>query len=162
MDKAALLGSVVAQLKDLKRKASEIAESVVIPSEVDEVAIDWEPDSGGHLRLEGSNPSGCIRATLSCDDRPELFGELVGALKSLRLAAIRADVSSVGGRIRSMLVLRSKDGEEDHVGVNSLKQSLKAVLSRMACSSMAASSDRRRIRSKRQRFFFPLPPHQSS
>ncbi|KAI4372915.1 hypothetical protein MLD38_011096 [Melastoma candidum] len=160
MDKAALLGSAVAQLKDLKRKASEVAESAVIPSEVDEVTIDRE--MGSNLRTEGSNQRGCVRASLSCDDRPELFGELIGVLKSLRLVAVRADVSSIGGRIKSMLVVHSRDGEEDRVCVDSLKQSLKVVLSRIACSSMAAVSDRRRIRSKRQRFFFPPPPHQSS
>ncbi|XP_015961678.1 transcription factor bHLH51-like, partial [Arachis duranensis] len=39
MDKAALLGSVVDHVKDLKRKAMDVSKSITIPSETDEVTI---------------------------------------------------------------------------------------------------------------------------
>ena len=39
MDKAALLGSVIEQVKDLKRKAMDIGTSITVPTEIDEVSI---------------------------------------------------------------------------------------------------------------------------
>jgi len=53
-----------------------------------------------------------IKVSVSCDDRPELFTELIQVIKGLRLTTIRADMASVGGRIKSILVLGNKDGEK--------------------------------------------------
>ncbi|OWM69939.1 transcription factor bHLH51 [Punica granatum] len=155
MDKAALLGRVIDQVKDLKRKASEISKTSLVPTETDEVNIDLEvPESASSDNIGGNSSSSVfIRASVCCDDRPELFGELVRVLRGMRLTMVKADMTSVGGRIRSILVLCSKDGEEGFC-VSSLKQSLRTVLSRIASSASMASSYRS-IRSKRQRFFLP-------
>lgn len=146
MDKAALLGSVIDQVKDLKRKASEISKNSLVPTETDEVNIDLEVP-------QSSSSSVFIRASVCCDDRPELFGELVRVLRGMKLTTVRADMASVGGRIRSILVLCSEDGEGGFC-VSSLKQSLRVVLSRITASASVASNCRS-IRSKRQRFFLP-------
>ncbi|KAK4789475.1 hypothetical protein SAY86_016779 [Trapa natans] len=160
MDKAALLGSVIDKVKDLKRKASEISKSSLVPTETDEVNIDLEvPESSGlDIASWGSNRSSSsnsvlIRASVCCDDRPELFGELMRVLRGMRLTTVRADIASVGGRIRSILVLCSEDGE-DGFCVRTLKQSLRMVLSRMAATDSVAVNCRS-IRSRRQRFFLP-------
>ncbi|KAF8009718.1 hypothetical protein BT93_J0645 [Corymbia citriodora subsp. variegata] len=157
MDKAALLASVIDHVKDLKRKASEISKSLtILPSEIDEVTIDCEdpkPNKGGG---DGGGAV-LIRVSICCDDRPELLSELTRVIKGLKLTTVKADVASVGGRIKSVLVLCSAAAGDGDRGacLSSLKQSLKVVVSRIACSSMAASSCR--IRSKRQRFFLPCP-----
>ncbi|KAL4374559.1 hypothetical protein AHAS_Ahas05G0193900 [Arachis hypogaea] len=45
MDKAALLGSVVDHVKDLKRKAMDVSKSITVPSKTDEVTIiECDPD----------------------------------------------------------------------------------------------------------------------
>lgn len=153
MDKAALLASVIDHVKDLKRKASEISKSLtILPSEVDEVTIDCDdpkPDKGDSGLV-------LIRVSICCDDRPELLSELTRVIKGLKLTTVKADVASVGGRIKSVLVLCSDNGNgssgDQGACLSSLKQSLKVVVSRIACSSMASNC---RIRSKRQRFFLP-------
>ncbi|KAH1038833.1 hypothetical protein J1N35_040576 [Gossypium stocksii] len=157
MDKAALLKSAVEQVKDLKRKAAEISKAFNIPTEMDEVTVDWD-------RPQGINPSGTrqgndskdkifIRASVCCDDRPEVFTELIKILKGLRLNTIKADISSVGGRMKCNFILcyNSIDEEEEGgVSPTTLKQLLDVVLSRIASSSDVSDC---RIRSKRQRLF---------
>lgn len=154
MDKAALLGRVIDHVKDLKRKAMEISKACSLPTEVDEVTIDSDlgDDQDVNLRNLGKTENNIfIRASFCCDDRPELFPELIQVLNGLQLTAVKADIASVGGRIKSTLVLCTKESEAG-VCLNTLKRSLKLVLSRLASSSMVTNC---RIRSKRQRFFLP-------
>ncbi|KAL3581674.1 hypothetical protein D5086_016006 [Populus alba] len=153
MDKAALLGSAIDHVKDLKQKATEISRTFTIPTEVDEVTVDCDVS-------QATNPSSTnkdkdstfIRASVCCDDRPELFSELIRVLKGLRLTIVRADIASVGGRVKSILVLCNKCSKEGGVSISTIKQSLNLVLSRIASSSVPSNY---RIRSKRQRFFLP-------
>ncbi|KAJ7959630.1 Transcription factor [Quillaja saponaria] len=155
MDKAALLGSVIEHVKDLKRKAIEINKAFTLPTEVDEVTVDQDPAANSQDEISRKankfKHNIVIKASVCCDDRPELFSELIQVLKALRMKAIKADVASVGGRIKSTLVLCSKNNEEG-VCLNTLKHSLKLVVGKIASASMQSNS---RIRSKRQRFFLP-------
>ena len=152
MDKAALLGSVIDHVKDLKRKAMEVSNVLTIPTEVDEVSVECEFDHQGTVP---SNPykekNIFIKASVCCEDRPELFSELIRALQGLKLTTVRADMACLSGRTKSILVLCSKDDKET-VCITTLKQSLKVVLSRIVSSSTASNY---RITSKRQRFFLP-------
>ncbi|XP_057979650.1 transcription factor bHLH51 [Malania oleifera] len=149
MDKAALLGSAIDHVKELKRKATEASKSFIVPTEVDEVIInDCDCD---HQDLDEGKEGMFIKASVCCDDRPELFGEFVGALKGLRLTLVRADIASLGGRVKSILVVSSEHREEG-VSIASVKESLRVVLTRIAASSAASIC---RFTSKRQRFFLP-------
>ncbi|KAA8534049.1 hypothetical protein F0562_031566 [Nyssa sinensis] len=90
MDKAALLGSVVEHVKDLKRKAMEVGRVFTIPSDVDEVIVDFDCDFNKDANPINSTQSSkeeniFIKASVCCDDRPELFAELTQALKGLKL-----------------------------------------------------------------------------
>ncbi|RDX90665.1 Transcription factor bHLH51 [Mucuna pruriens] len=146
MDKAALLGSVVDYVKDLKRKASDVNRATTVPTETDEVTIDYHQAQDESYRK-------VIKASVCCDDRPELFPELIQVLKRLRLTAVKADIASVGGRIKSILVLCSKDSEEGaSVCLTTLKHSLKSAVNKVASLSVATNCP---ARSKRQRFFLP-------
>ena len=153
MDKAALLGSVVDHVKDLKRKAMDVSKTITVPTEIDEVTIDYHPpqdETYAKVNVLRDN----IVISVCCDDRPELFSELIQVLKGLRLTAVKADIASVGGRIKSILVLCSKDSEEGKgsVCLSTLKQSLKSAVNKIASSSMSSNCP---TRSKRQRFFLP-------
>ena len=167
MDKAALLGSAIDQVKELKGKAMEVSKAITIPTEFDEVTVDIDDskDVFQHLSSTSANKDKdniFIRVSVCCDDRPEVFSELIRALKGLKLSIVRADVASVGGRVKSILILCSnKDSKETSssnegggsvVSLNTIKQSLNVVLNRIASSSMPSNY---RIRSKRQRFFLP-------
>ena len=152
MDKAALLGSVIDHVKDLKRQAMEVSDVFTVPTEVDEVTVDCEFDQGLVPNNSIKTPENIfIKASVCCEDRPELFSELIRALQGLKLTTIRADMASLSGRTKSILVLCSKD-DSNSVCISTLKQSLKVVLSRIVSSSTASNY---RITSKRQRFFLP-------
>lgn len=144
MDKAALLGSVVDHVKDLKRKALEISKVFNLPSDYDEVTVDCDFDPTTRYK---NNESIVIKVSVCCEDQPQLFSELVRALNGMRISIVKADMACLGGRIKSIMALCIKTGEGD-VCINNLKRSLKLVLSRITSSSTPPND---RIRSKRQR-----------
>ncbi|KAH1045348.1 hypothetical protein J1N35_036132 [Gossypium stocksii] len=142
MDKAALLGSAIEQVKDLKRKATEIGKAFAIPSETDEVSVDYNVPEDKTF----------IRVSICCDDRPEVFSELIRVLKGLRLSIVEAEISSVGGRTKSNLILCNESDNREGVSSN-LKQSLNVVVNKINALSSDESKSNCRIRSKRQRLF---------
>ena len=93
MDKATLLATVVDQVKHLKRRASELATRLTppIPPETDEVSVEC---------CYGDNGRMYMKASVSCDDRPDLVTGIVRALHGLRLRTVRAEVASLGGRVQ--------------------------------------------------------------
>lgn len=155
MDKAALLGSVVEHVKEMKNKTTEISNCMMIPTDVDEVTIDYVDDEC--CSSIAKDRKILLKACVCCDDRPEFFSELNRALKSLRLTTVDANVISLGGRIKSSFILctSSSSSEEGGICRNKLKQSLKLVLSRIATSCTTSTGSNYRIKSRRQRFFLP-------
>ncbi|KAE8712027.1 Differentiation-associated protein 1, putative isoform 1 [Hibiscus syriacus] len=95
MDKAVLLGSAKEQVKDLKRKAAEINKAFILPTETDEVTVDCDIPEDKML----------MRVSVCCDDRPEVFAELIRVLKGQSLRIVKAEISSVGGRIKSGFIV---------------------------------------------------------
>ncbi|XP_019191569.1 PREDICTED: transcription factor bHLH51-like [Ipomoea nil] len=169
MDKAALLSSVVDHVKDLKRKATEITEALVdVPTDTDEVTIDDQHSTTAGAAINddqaSTSSSPYLKASVCCDDRPELFAEINRALKDLRLTTVQADVTSLGGRVKSVFVLQlcsddmdaAGETSNDHMMMNSVKHSLKVALCKIA---IPASTTSYRIKSKRQRFFLPAHYH---
>ncbi|XP_074368474.1 transcription factor bHLH51-like [Apium graveolens] len=153
MDKAALLGSAVEHLKELKRKTLEASKHITIPTGIDEVTItEYRSD---HEAGSTTSNATFIRVSICCENRPELFGELSHAIESLRLRMIQADMCCLGGRIKSCFVVCTKDSEilNGAADANAIKQSLKLVLSRVVTSSSTCTNYP--AKSKRQRFFFP-------
>ncbi|WCJ19920.1 basic helix-loop-helix (bHLH) DNA-binding superfamily protein [Euphorbia peplus] len=149
MDKAALLGSVIEQVKQLKEQAKEASKGVTVPTEIDEVIVEEllinNSDNNKKIKF--------IRASMCCDDRPEVLSELIRAVKMLRLSVARADLSSVGGRIKSILILCNNNVEDEaKISVSEVKHCFSLVLSRISSNSMPSNF---RVRSKRQRFFLP-------
>ncbi|KAL3523997.1 hypothetical protein ACH5RR_016831 [Cinchona calisaya] len=156
MDKAALLSSVVEQLKDMKSKVTEISKVIMIPTDFDEVTVDYVNNEYSSFRGDDSI---LLKASVCCDDRPELFSQLNRALKSLRLTIVDANMISLGGRIISIFILSASNNSssvEGGICMNTLKQSLKVVLSRIVAScSTTTTGSKYRIRSRRHRFFLP-------
>ena len=119
-DKASLLAEVVQHVKDLKRRVEELAlqgeDTWCFPGEVDEVRVSCYGE-------------GLVKATLCCEDRPGLNRDLVKAMRSIRVRAVKAEMVTVGGRSKSSVVLKwiggGGGGEEE---VRDLKVALKAVV----------------------------------
>lgn len=144
MDKASLLAEVINQVKELKRHAAEISIGSAFPSDVDEVRV--EPDYDGIS-------AGCfsIKASLCCEDRPDLLSDLKQTLHSLQLKTVSAEISTLGGRIKNVFVMtceRHVNDVEQRIFASSVHQALKAVLDRVTSnefSPTALPNKRRRI-----------------
>ncbi|KAL4272357.1 hypothetical protein GQ457_13G010680 [Hibiscus cannabinus] len=120
-DKASLLAKVVQRLRELKQEALEIAELETLPSETDEIKIlscDYSTDG-----------TSTFKASLCCEDRSNLLPELIQILNSLHLKTRRAEMATLGGRTRNILVV---EAEKDQ-GIESahfLQNALKSLLER--------------------------------
>ncbi|XP_010920800.1 transcription factor AIG1 [Elaeis guineensis] len=136
MDKASLLGRVIDQVKDLKRKASDIGNCFQVPAEVNEVTVECNQGNGHPGADHGSL---YIKATICCNDRPDLFTDLTQAFHDLRLRTIRADITSLGGRVQNVFMLYGKEGNVS-VCLSSLKESIEEALSRVVSPDMAPTN----------------------
>ncbi|VAH73272.1 unnamed protein product [Triticum turgidum subsp. durum] len=149
MDKAALLARVVDQVKHLKRRAGEAAQQTpAVPPETDEVSIEFcTGDDDSRLYM---------KASVSCDDRPDLVAGLIQALHGLRLRTVRAEVTSLGGRVQHVFTLCKEEDEEGSAaaglaGLTSLKEAARLALARVASPELVCGGSPFQFQSKRQR-----------
>ncbi|KAF0900592.1 hypothetical protein E2562_033114 [Oryza meyeriana var. granulata] len=117
-DKASLLAEVIEHVKELKRQTSAMmasaggeeaaaaaaAQMMLLPTEADELAVDAAADEEGRL---------VARASLCCEDREDLIPDIARALAALRLRARRAEIATLGGRVRSVLLIAAVEEEEE-------------------------------------------------
>lgn len=133
-DKASLLAKVVQRVKELKQQTSEITELETVPSETDEITVlSTGGDYGGDGRL-------IFKASLCCEDRSDLIPDLIEILNSLHLKTLKAEMATLGGRTRNVLVVAA-DKEHSIESIHFLQNSLKSLLDR---SSSSDRSKRRR------------------
>ncbi|KAF3781117.1 Transcription factor [Nymphaea thermarum] len=145
-DKASLLAEVIQHVKELKRQTSEIAEASPVPTEIDELTVDPD-ESCGEGKL-------IIKASICCEDRSDLLADLIKTLKSLRLRTLKAEITTLGGRVRNVLVVT---GEEEGLADNNspshgggcnpsigcIQEALKAVMERQASDDSSSGSVKR-------------------
>ncbi|CAA6669167.1 unnamed protein product [Spirodela intermedia] len=138
VEKASLLAKAVEHVKDLKQRAAEVGEmDDRLPTESDEVSVhaaDLPAAAGGGVRRP------ILKASLCCEDRSGLLPELAETLKSLSLRILRAEISTVGGRVRNVLVVAAED---DGAPAAFLADALKALAG--GAGGMDHSKRRRRL-----------------
>ncbi|ESQ52727.1 hypothetical protein EUTSA_v10017126mg [Eutrema salsugineum] len=152
LDKAALLATVIEQVKELKQKAKESQIFQDLPTEADEVTVQSETISND---FESDTNRVIFKASFCCEDQPEAISEIVRVLTKFQLETIQAEIICLGGRTRINFILKDSDCKETTkmaASAKALKQSLCAALNRITSSSSSTSSVCR-IRSKRQRWF---------
>nr|WKV22675.1 bHLH7 [Bupleurum chinense] len=149
-DKASLLAEVIQHVKELKRQTSLIHESNPIPTEMDELIIDNEGDEEGRL---------VIKASICCEDRSDLLPDLIKTLKALRLRTLKAEITTLGGRVKNVLFITddrdlsaSYEQETSHheFSISSIEEALKAVMEKTdgdASSTGSAHVKRQRTNS---------------
>ncbi|KAI3731633.1 hypothetical protein L1987_62822 [Smallanthus sonchifolius] len=125
-DKASLLAEVIQHVKELKRQTSIITEQNPVPSEIDELSVNNASDKDGKL---------VIRASLCCEDRSDLLPDLIKTLKALRLRTLKAEITTLGGRVKNVLFITAEDhlnGNNDEQMVNysisTIQEALKQVM----------------------------------
>lgn len=125
---------MIQHVKELKRQTTEIAEESPVPTESDELTVDSASDEEGRF---------IVRASLCCEDRSDLLPDLIKALKSLKLRALKAEIATLGGRVRNVLVIASENddstGDPDcasrrHQSIATIHEALKAVMDRTSTS----------------------------
>ncbi|PKA55480.1 Transcription factor bHLH30 [Apostasia shenzhenica] len=135
MDKATLLAEVVRHVRELRRRADDVA-FTSLPSEGDEVGFEEDEDS----RAGGVGGGERVKAWVCCADRPGLMAELNRAVGSSRARAVRAEVTTIGGRTRSVLELELPGGPAP-VGVEA-RSAIQAALRAVVLEDRSGSADR--------------------
>lgn len=141
-DKASLLGEVIEHVKLLKRQTSLIAETSEVPTESDELIVNGGDDQNGKFM---------IKASLCCEDRSDLLPDLINTLKSLRLRTLKAEITTLSGRVKNVLfVTESEDSdysngeEQQYACINSIQEALKAVMEKSTDESISGNVKRQR------------------
>ncbi|KAK4787815.1 hypothetical protein SAY86_011648 [Trapa natans] len=154
MDKATLLAEVINQVKELKRNAVEATKGLLIPMDSDEVTI--EPYEYDATAGRGGDGGFSFRASVCCEFRPTLLSEIREALEALPLKLVKAEISTVGGRLKNEFVFITCQNQNlpencqelmDLVrrALNSVLQKFSADTSEYCPRSTSSSSKRRRI-----------------
>nr|CAB3497731.1 unnamed protein product [Digitaria exilis] len=153
IDKASLLAKAVERVRDLKQRVAGVGEAApahLFPTEHDEIVV---LASGGGAVFE---------ASVCCDDRSDLLPELIETLRALRLRTLRAEMATLGGRVRNVLVLARDVVDDDGVvagddegygggsiegngGGDFLKEALRALVERPGAGGGGDRPKRRRV-----------------
>ncbi|KAA8546736.1 hypothetical protein F0562_003165 [Nyssa sinensis] len=138
-DKASLLAEVVQRVRELKEKTAElaandsetcsysganVANECGFPSEADELKLCY---------CDGDS-SGTIKATLCCEDMPELIPDMIMGLRSVEGKVVRAEMSTVGGRTKSVLWVQVSAASGGDEGLATLRKALKVVMDKAILS----------------------------
>ncbi|KAJ8562580.1 hypothetical protein K7X08_031032 [Anisodus acutangulus] len=140
-DKASLLAEAVRSVRELKKTTSELGATTMsdddndnyddhttlmkkfmFPSESDELNISYcnnSMDSDGTL---------IVKASICCEDRPEIMMELRNALSTVQGKVVRAEMSTVGGRIKCLLWLQMLENGCKEGLLVQLRSALKVVM----------------------------------
>lgn len=153
MDKACLLGRVIDQVKELKRKVSDISQVSRVPKEVNEVSVECSISHDDNDNDEDEDDHHhpydlYMKASVCCEDRPDLFAQLTEAFRRLRLRTIKAEVVSLGGRTHSAFLLCLEERKEIAClssFMESLRRALDVIASKNKDVSSEFSSKRRRM-----------------
>lgn len=142
-DKASLLAEVIQHVKELKRQTSLIAETSPVPTESDELTVDTTDEDGKFV----------IKASLCCEDRSDLLPDLIKTLKALRLRTLKAELTTLGGRVKNVLFITgdedsSSSGEQSmqqqqEYCINSIQEALKAVMEKNGGDESASGNVKR-------------------
>ncbi|MBA0834732.1 hypothetical protein Gotur_034827 [Gossypium turneri] len=153
-DKASLLAEVIQHVKELKRQTSLIAETSPVPTEIDELTVDTSEEDGKFV----------IKASLCCEDRSDLLPDLIKTLKALHLKTLKAEITTLGGRVKNVLFITgeedsSSSGEQQQQQlqycISSIQEALKAVMEKTSVDESSSGNV------KRQRTNISILEHRS-
>ncbi|KAK4346092.1 hypothetical protein RND71_036268 [Anisodus tanguticus] len=141
-DKASLLAKVVQRVRELKEQTSQIMQlETNFPSETDEITVALS--SSDSCLADGRL---LIKASLCCEDRFDLIPDLIESLKSLGLSPLRAEMVTLGGRIRNVIVLAAdhKDNNStDDESLLFLRDALRSIVQRSSYDTGERTKRRR-------------------
>ncbi|GFQ03538.1 transcription factor bhlh30 [Phtheirospermum japonicum] len=152
-DKASLLGEAVRRVKELKKTTAALSASLNEPELENPNTTTLKalmfPNETDELKLSRCENSGLMKATLSCEDRPDIIMDMIQALKTAEAKVVRAEMSTVGGRTKSVLWVKMVGSESD-VGLGTLRRALRMVMDK---STLLAGSGQGLPGNKRPRYY---------
>lgn len=129
---------MIQHVKELKRQTSVIAETSPVPTEMDELIVDDASDEEGKF---------VIKASLCCEDRSDLLPDLIKTLKALRLRTLKAEITTLGGRVKNVLFITgeedsssSEEQQQQQYCISSIQEALKAVMEKSGGGDESNSS----------------------
>ncbi|KAK7275838.1 hypothetical protein RIF29_16964 [Crotalaria pallida] len=143
-DKASLLAEVVQHVKRLRKQADDVAhgESSSCSSSEPGSACSEALDAAEPCQFPGASDeatvSYCVgepkrmKVTLCCEDRPGLNQDLTQAIRSVRAKAVHAEMMTIGGRTKNVVVIQWDDAKEEEKEVGALERAFKAVIENRA------------------------------
>ncbi|CAN8276539.1 unnamed protein product [Cochlearia groenlandica] len=113
-DKAYVLGETIRHFNELKKIVHDIPTT---PSLEDSLRL-------GHCN--NNNNKDMARVVFCCSDREGLMSKVAESMKIANLKAVRAEIMTVGGRIKCALLVQGVNGNNQ--GLVKLKRSLKIIV----------------------------------
>ncbi|KAK8552139.1 hypothetical protein V6N13_120560 [Hibiscus sabdariffa] len=147
-DKASLLAEVVHHVRELKKQMEDVGQrdrDGCCNDNQPELDTPWPfPGECDEADLSFCDEEGkLLKATVCCEDRPGLNYELSRVIRSVQAKVIRAEMTTVGGRTKSVVVMQWS-GDEEQIGL--LKRALKdVVVNRVSRLAQGTSSKRARF-----------------
>ncbi|XVF17346.1 hypothetical protein REPUB_Repub10bG0113000 [Reevesia pubescens] len=121
-DKASVLCETLKQIRELEKRVKEMKATRLgslerlLPGELDNLSLRY-------CEKDGS----LMKATFSCDDRPELMSDLQREVRKVDGTVVRAEMVFIGGRNKSVLWVKGFSGNE-RIGI--LKRALRMAVDR--------------------------------
>ncbi|CAN4106727.1 unnamed protein product [Withania somnifera] len=149
-DKASLLAEAVRCVRELKKTTSELGatttmsedddddndnnrttfmKKLMYPSESDELKIGY--CSSNNNNTDNSDGILIVKASICCEDRPDIMMELRRALSTIQGKVVRAEMSTVGGRIKCVLWLEMLESGCKEGLLVQLRRALKVVMDKV-------------------------------
>ena len=90
------------------------------------------PTENNELKVETDRSSTkdrlTLRASLCCDDRPNLMREIKCSLDKLQLQTLKVDISTLGGRIKNVFILALNGEQDARILIKQVEEALKLVI----------------------------------
>ncbi|MED6161338.1 hypothetical protein PIB30_059787 [Stylosanthes scabra] len=128
MDKATILAKVISQVKELKKNAMEASKGLLIPTDFDEVEVEPYEDGG-----VGDHGSMSYKASICCDYRPEIVSDLRHTIDALELQLVRAEISTLEGRMKNVFVYRCCKGKGHNNNTDACQALARNVQKALSC-----------------------------
>lgn len=85
------------------------------------------PSAADGLHVQCYRNTGLLKAILSCEDKPGLMSDLSRAVRSVQGRLVKAEMVTVGGRVKCLLCVQGLKGNETMM---QLKRSLNLIINK--------------------------------
>jgi hypothetical protein len=100
-----LLAEVIDLLSELKQHAADVGDGASMPTDVNELQIDKDPPYGEGWHV--------LRVTFGCNDRADLFQDLIRIFNQLDFRLLKAEIATVSGHIKCIIHVAARSSSNN-------------------------------------------------